>query len=87
MQNKRKTGAEYEEKAASWLEKQGMRILEKNYRCREGEIDLVAMDGSYLVFVEVKYRRDQHAGHPAEAVDDLMMRESRSENMALMWNE
>lgn len=69
MQNKRKTGAEYEEKAASWLEKQGMRILEKNYRCREGEIDLVAMDGSYLVFVEVKYRRDQHAGHPAEAVD------------------
>ncbi len=69
MQNKRKTGAEYEEKAAAWLEKQGMRILERNYRCRQGEIDLIAMDGRYLVFVEVKYRKDLQSGHPAEAVD------------------
>ena len=69
MQNKRRTGAAYEEKAASWLEEHGMQILERNYRCRRGEIDLIAMDGKYLVFVEVKYRRDLHAGYPAEAVD------------------
>ena len=69
MQNKRQAGAFYEEKAASWLEERGMRILERNYRCRQGEIDLVGYDGDCLVFVEVKYRRDLHAGHPAEAVD------------------
>ena len=66
----------------------GMRILEKNYRCREGEIDLVAMDGSYLVFVEVKYRRDQHAGHPAEAVDARKQRKIvRTAMCTIVWNE
>ncbi len=69
MGNNRQTGTAHEEKAAAWLETQGMRILERNYRCRQGEIDLIAMDGRYLVFVEVKYRRDMQAGHPAEAVD------------------
>ena len=78
MQNKRKTGAEYEEKAASWLEKQGMRILEKNYRCREGEIDLVAMDGSYLVFVEVKLRAGSGFAEAREYVDHRKQERLRS---------
>lgn len=39
-----------------YLEKQGMKILERNFRCRTGEIDLIARDGTCLVFVEVKYR-------------------------------
>ena len=51
--NKRKTGTEYEELAARWLTGKGFKILEKNYRCRIGEIDLIARDGRYLVFVEV----------------------------------
>ena len=51
--NKRKTGTEYEELAARWLTGKGFEILEKNYRCRIGEIDLIARDGRYLVFVEV----------------------------------
>lgn len=67
--NKRQTGAAYEEQAAKWLEEHGCRILERNYRCRQGEIDLIAEDGAYLVFVEVKYRKSGQAGHPAEAVD------------------
>lgn len=67
--NKRQTGADQEVLAAVWLEKQGLRILEKNYRCRQGEIDLIARDGRYLVFVEVKYRKGIHTGHPSEAVD------------------
>lgn len=67
--NKRKTGADYEEKAARWLAERGFQILERNFCCRQGEIDLVARDGSCLVFVEVKYRRNRHTGHPAEAVD------------------
>ncbi len=56
QQNKRQTGAAYEEQAARFLLEQGYQILERNYRCRQGEIDVIARDGSYLVFVEVKYR-------------------------------
>ena len=67
--NKRKTGTEYEELAARWLTGKGFEILEKNYRCRIGEIDLIARDGRYLVFVEVKYRSDEKAGDPSEAVN------------------
>jgi len=66
--NNRKTGSFYEDKAASYLETQGYRILERNYRDRNGEIDLIAEDGSALVFVEVKYRSTAINGEPAEAV-------------------
>lgn len=67
--NKRAVGAAYEEKAARHLEKLGYRILKRNYRCKCGEIDLIARQDDYLVFVEVKYRHDSHAGYGAEAVD------------------
>lgn len=67
-ENTRKVGARYEAQAAVFLEKQGYRILEKNYRCRIGEIDLVACDGAYLVFVEVKYRKNNKKGGAAAAV-------------------
>ena len=67
--NKRKTGSRYEEQAAAFLEKQGLLVIEKNFRCKSGEIDLIARDGRYLVFVEVKYRRPLRCGTPAEAVD------------------
>ncbi len=69
MDNKRETGSYYEEKAAAFLQKKGYEILEKNYRNRSGEIDLIARDGGYLVFVEVKYRSDLRNGWPEEAVD------------------
>lgn len=67
--NRRQTGACYEQKAAEYLEGCGYRILEMNYRCRTGEIDIVAMDGKYVVFCEVKYRSGSRAGNPLEAVD------------------
>lgn len=66
--NQRMLGGVYEEQAAAFLEQQGYGVLEKNYRCRMGEIDLIAMDSEYLVFVEVKYRRDGQKGNPVEAV-------------------
>ena len=66
--NTRKTGARYELLAAVHLEKCGYHIIEKNYRCRIGEIDLVACDGAYLVFVEVKYRKNNKKGGAAAAV-------------------
>ena len=68
-QNKRMEGSRYEQLAARYLEQKGMDVLELNYRCRTGEIDIIARDGGYLVFVEVKYRRSSEAGDPAEAVD------------------
>lgn len=67
--NKRAVGAAYEKQAGSYLERQGYQILEYNFRCRSGEIDIIAKDGEYLVFVEVKYRRDAGSGSPLEAVD------------------
>lgn len=67
--NKRQTGQEQENRAAVYLTERGYKILERNYRCRMGEIDLIAFHQGYLVFVEVKYRRGNRAGRPEEAVD------------------
>lgn len=67
--NRREVGAQYERRAGAYLENMGYQILEYNYRCRLGEIDLIARDGSYLVFCEVKYRRGAEKGYPSEAVD------------------
>lgn len=66
--NKRTVGTAYEQYAAEFLEAQGMKILARNYRIRTGEIDLIARDGTYLVFVEVKYRAGAGMGSPLEAV-------------------
>lgn len=68
MQNNRSVGTIKEDVAAKYLAKNGMEILNKNYRCRYGEIDIVAKDGSYLVFTEVKYRANTKNGYPEEAV-------------------
>ncbi|MFZ4438247.1 MAG: YraN family protein, partial [Syntrophales bacterium] len=51
------TGKKGEELAAAYLEEAGYRIIERNYRCLFGEIDMVAEEGETLVFVEVKSRR------------------------------
>ena len=68
MNNKRTTGAAYEKIAAAHLISLGYEILEQNYRCKIGEIDIIAKDGEYLVFVEVKYRSSMRKGAPLEAV-------------------
>lgn len=68
-ENKRKVGSSYEKQAAEYLKERGYQILTQNYRCRIGEIDLIARDGRYLVFIEVKYRQDAKTGMPQEAVD------------------
>ena len=55
--------------AAHFLRHEGYRILRRNYRCPHGEIDIIATQGEYLVFVEVKtLRYSKKAGHPALAV-------------------
>lgn len=67
--NKRKLGAKAEQTIKDYLEKQGISVLEMNYRCRQGEVDVIALDGRYYVFIEVKYRSSLQYGLPQEAVD------------------
>ena len=57
MKKPAKDRYKYEKIAGEFLEKQGYRILEYNFRCRYAEIDIVAKDGEYLVFCEVKFRK------------------------------
>jgi putative endonuclease len=64
-------GSVAEQAAASFLQARGYHVLERNFRCRGGEIDLIALDGSTLVFIEVKLRRTLQRGAPIEAVTAL----------------
>ncbi|MGI5963120.1 MAG: YraN family protein [Lawsonibacter sp.] len=58
-----------EDIAATYLKKKGYHILHRNWRCRMGELDLVASKGQYLCFVEVKLRKSAAYGTAGEAVD------------------
>ncbi len=64
-------GSEGERAAATFLLERGYHVLEQNFRCRGGEIDLIALDGGTLVFIEVKVRRTLARGAPIEAVTPL----------------
>jgi len=63
-----------EDAAAAFLERIGMTVLDRNWRCQTGEVDIVARDGSALVFVEVKTRRSERAGTAEEAVSPTKQR-------------
>ena len=76
-------GDEGERIACRHLKQQGYRILARQSRSRLGEIDLVALDGDTIVFVEVKSRRDQREGSPAEAVD--LRKQRKLTQLALVW--
>jgi putative endonuclease len=58
-----------ENEACSFLQKQGLTLIEKNYRCRTGEIDLIMQDKEALVFVEVRYRANNDYGSALDSVD------------------
>jgi putative endonuclease len=68
MRAKDVLGRRGEDLAAGYLASLGMRVLERNWRCPEGEIDIVALDGDALVIAEVKTRKSLAYGHPFEAV-------------------
>lgn len=57
-QSSKAVGIRYEKQAAEFLKEKGYRILEQNYRCKKGEIDIIAKDEEYLCFIEVKFRDD-----------------------------
>ena len=62
-------GQDAENCACTYLEQQGLHLLTRNYRSRQGEIDLIMQDRDSLVFVEVRYRHRQDFGSGAESVD------------------
>ena len=66
--SRRELGQRGEAVAAAHLRRSGLRVVARNWRCRQGELDVVALDGEQLVVVEVKARRSLGQGHPAEAV-------------------
>ena len=72
------TGLLGEQLAAAYLERRGMRLAERRYRCRFGEIDLVAWDGDTLCFVEVKTRTSCAVGLPREYVTAKKQEKLRS---------
>jgi len=67
-------GAAAEALAAEFLERRGLKILARNFRCRGGEIDLVCADGRTLVFVEVRLRTNQNFGGAAYSITPLKQR-------------
>ncbi len=67
-QNNRTVGETYEKIAGQYLASHGYQVLCYNYRCKQGEIDVIALDGDMYVFCEVKFRKDESKGHPSEAV-------------------
>lgn len=66
--NRKALGALGEKRAAEFLKKRGHRILETNFRCREGELDIISRDGDCLVFVEVRTKSGADFGSPEESV-------------------
>jgi putative endonuclease len=62
-------GRQAEQQAGIFLQRQGLTILQRNYRCRYGEIDLIMRDGNMIVFVEVRLRSNKNYGGAAASID------------------
>ena len=66
--NKRQSGSIGEDMAVEFLKSRGVKILERNYQNRFGEIDIIGREDNTLLFIEVKYRKNESFGYPLEAV-------------------
>ncbi len=75
LNSRQRLGKKGEETVAKYLKENGYKILSKNYRCKLGEIDIIAKDGLDLVFIEVKTRSGLSYGSPAEAVNKKKQRQ------------
>jgi putative endonuclease len=69
-----KRGLAAEDLACQYLCQQGLRLIERNFRCRVGELDLIMEDGTDLVFVEVRSRHNNRYGTPAETITPVKRR-------------
>ncbi|MDQ3385744.1 MAG: YraN family protein [Actinomycetota bacterium] len=82
---RRKLGAEGEDRAARWYEAHGYEVVVRNWRCRDGELDLIVRRGRRYVFCEVKARSSLAFGSPLEAVTAVKRRRIR--HLAARWLE
>ena len=78
-------GRRGEQLAVDHLEARGMQVIARNWRCRLGEIDIVARDGGDTVFIEVKTRTSHDFGHPFEAITPIKL--ARLRRLAIAWCE
>ena len=62
-------GQDYEDRAAQWLQDEGLRLLGRNFSCKAGEIDIIAQHGECLVFIEVRARSNRHFASAVASVD------------------
>lgn len=67
--NKRVIGGYREEIAKDYLIQQGYKIIDRNFSCKSGEIDIIAKDKEYLCFIEVKYRKNSKYGEASESIN------------------
>jgi putative endonuclease len=81
---KKTLGERGEDAAARYLQRQAYRLLARGLDSRLGELDIVAVDGRTIVFVEVKTRRSGQAGHPAEAIDPRKERRMTQAGLAYL---
>ncbi len=68
MYERHELGKEGEEYATKYLQNKGYKIIQRNFECKQGEIDIIAKEKEEYVFIEVKTRQNFHYGRPAEAV-------------------
>lgn len=80
---RRRLGAQGEDRAAAWYAARGYAVVARNWRCREGELDLVCTRHRCVVVCEVKTRSSLAYGHPAEAV--TAAKQARIRGLALRW--
>ncbi len=83
MADKDELGRAGEERAARYFADRGYSVISRNWRCSQGEIDLVAVDDDHVVIVEVKTRSGERFGHPFEAID--ARKRARLWRLAVAW--
>lgn len=83
LKSKLGIGHHYEAQAQQYLKRQGLVFIEKNYRAKCGEIDLIMRDKEEIIFVEVKYRKQQYFGSALEAV--TFSKQQKLKKTAMLW--
>jgi putative endonuclease len=85
MGDRQELGRDGEDTAVEYLVSRGMQVVARNWRCRYGEIDIIARDGAVLVFCEVKTRRGTGFGVPLAAITATKL--ARMRRLAALWLE